>query len=209
MKYPKALTGVRLFVPAEILCVIVSLLTFIIVILVNNIDFTNMQQTNVLINRLAVGYLLVNIFSIIAFVLKLVGFQIARKDERQFRKSLFFSVIGMIFILFGLFTAGTFASFVWGVNEVANLLVVIYAILAIYNLAEKEDDQDVMKRGKIALVFIAIIFGVAVINATITIFIPTVDAVFKILGAALDLLGHAAYLSFLLAAKKMLKNATV
>ncbi len=201
MKYPKALTGVRLFVPAEILCVIVSLLTFIIVILVNNIDFTNMQQTDVLINRL--------VFSIIAFVLKLVGFQIARKDERQFRKSLFFSVIGMIFILFGLFTAGTFASFVWGVNEVANLLVVIYAILAIYNLAEKEDDQDVMKRGKIALVFIAIIFGVAVINATITIFIPTVDAVFKILGAALDLLGHAAYLSFLLAAKKMLKNATV
>ncbi|MBQ1974860.1 MAG: hypothetical protein II224_03525 [Ruminococcus sp.] len=85
MKYPKALTGVRLFVPAEILCVIVSLLTFIIVILVNNIDFTNMQQTDVLINRLAVGYLLVNIFSIIAFVLKLVGFQIARKDERQFR----------------------------------------------------------------------------------------------------------------------------
>lgn len=209
MKYPKALTGAKLFVPAEVLCVFASLIEFIMEIIMSNVDASAAEENTILVNRLLVGLVAINALNLIAFVMKVIGFQIARKDERQFRKSLFFSIIGIIFSVIFFFTAGKFSDFMWGVIEVATLLVVVYAILAFYNLAETEDNQDVMKRGKIALVMVAIIFGFAVINKTITVFTPAADKIFTILSAALDLLGHAVFLSFLVAAKKMLKNATV
>jgi len=209
MKYPKALTGVKLFIPAEVLSMLAALIIFIMVIVVNNMDPSTAEENIVLVNRLAVGLVAINTLNVIAFVLNVIGFQIARKDERQFRKSLFFSVIGIVFSVISFFTAGKFSNFVWGVNEVATLLVVVYAILAFYNLAEAEDNQDVMKRGKIVLVVVAVIFGFAVINHTITVFTPAADTIFTILSAALDLLGHAVFLSFLVAAKRMLKKATV
>ena len=92
------------------------------------------------------------------------------------------------------------------INEVLTLLVTVYIILGIYDLAEKLENKNLMLHGKVVLFLSASVFAAAVLFRTVPVFVPRTESLFNLIVAVMEFIGYLVFLIYLGRARKMLSG---
>lgn len=204
MRFPKGYAGVKKLFTSEILNIIASLLFFAtsVITVFASQKITNPQYLPVIVILL----MLSGLAGLVAFVLQIIGLNQARKDDSHFRTALIFVFAGIAASLVAFATGGTFGNIFSSINEVATLLVSVYTILGIYDLAEEMESANVMLHGKIALFAGASVFVTAIIFRIIPVFVPRTEVVFDVICAVMEIIGYFVFLIYIGKARKMLSK---
>lgn len=205
MKYPNAYSGVKKLFTSEILNIISAVLMFVAVLLALLDGKSKLPDVDsAQFWSLAAFVLLSAATGIVAFIIQIIGLNQARRDEWYFNKALYFVIICMVCTLVMTFTAGTVNSIFAAVDEVFTLLVNIYAILAIFTLAEYLKDTVIQKTGKIMIVVITVLFGIALILQIAAGFVPRKAEILGVIKSGFEVLGYIACMVYFGMSKKML-----
>lgn len=205
MKYPNAYSGVKKLFTSEILNIISAVLMFVAVLLALLDGKSKLPDVDsAQFWSLAAFVLLSAATGIAAFIIQIIGLNQARRDEWYFNKALYFVIICMVCTLVMTFTAGTVNSIFAAVDEVFTLLVNIYAILAIFTLAEYLKDTVIQKTGKIMIVVITVLFGIALILQIAAGFVPRKAEILEVIKSGFEVLGYIVCMVYFGMSKKML-----
>lgn len=205
MKYPHAYSGVKKLFISEILNIISAGLMFVAVLMVlldGKIKLPDIDTAQFW--GLATLVLLSSAVGIAAFVIQFIGLNQARKDEWYFNKALYFVVICAVCTVGMTLTAGTVNSIFAAIDEVFTLLINIYAILAIFTLAEYLKDLHIQRTGKVMIVVITVLFGIALIFQIAAGFVPRRAELLGAVKAGFEFVGYIVCMVYFGMAKKML-----
>lgn len=214
MKFPNAYSGIKKIFIAEILSIVSVLFIFITSILVL-VGIINIDTTAGAVSVLASILLLVasGVVSIVSFILNIVGVSKASQDEPLFRPALIFIFVGIIAsILSTIFVRNTLGSvFFSTIGDVLEILISIYIVQGIIELAAKYDNYKLQIKGhtilKIMLIVCALGFASNLFvicfgyNGLPEVFYGTMG----IVGGVLGITQYVLFLTLLAQAKKMLK----
>lgn len=212
MKFINANNGVKKLFTAEIFIVIASLFglasSLLYLVAYDSIS-SEEDYYHYLIGIIILG--IIGVALVVAGVIfQLFGLNQARKDEKAFKKALFFLFICIGSTVVILFTGrGMFNNIFSGINETATLLVDIYIIMGVFSLANQMDRNDVQSRGKVTLIGLVAVFVLSVIVRFFGIFVDDGDVLYSIIGvvcSALEVLVYLIFLTYLSMAKKMLSK---
>ena len=204
MRFSNGYKGVKKLFASEILNIVTTLLLFVTAVL--NIINSKKSSDDRFIAAVFILLLIAGIVAILSFLLQIIGINQSRKDGRYFGSALIFLFAGIPADVVASLTEGTFSNIFSSINEVLTLLVTVYVILGIYDLAEKLDNRSVMLHGKIVLILSASVFAVAVLFRIIPVFVPRTESVFNAIVAVMEFIGYLAFLILLGRAKKMLSG---
>lgn len=215
MKFPSAFDGVKKIYTAEILSLIVSVLVGLAAILglAGAVAAEAGSDGGALASfgGLAVFGLAASVLGIISFIMKLVGINRAKLDEGEFQKAFLYVILGIVLS----FVSGFFnekpliASIVDVVSSVLRLLVTLYIISGIINLANRLNDRGMAESGRttLKLYLCAAVLAIIVdLVSTITLG-KGLQEIYNILGivaAVLSIVSYIFYLRYLSKAKYML-----
>ena len=215
MKFPSAFDGVKKIYTAEILSLIVSVLVGLAAILglAGAVAAEAGSDGGALASfgGLAVLGLAASVLGIISFIMKLVGINRAKLDEGEFQKAFLYVILGIVLS----FVSGFFnkkpliASIVDIVSSVLKLLVTLYIISGIINLANRLNDRGMAESGRntLKLYLCAAVLAIIVdLVSTITLG-KGLQEIYNILGivaAVLSIVSYIVYLRYLSKAKYML-----
>lgn len=211
MKYPNAYAGIKKVFASQILHILSTLFFFASsMILVFDKEAASWENFNPFfwasMGLLTAGVVL----SVVAFILQLVGLNRARRDERLFKKAMYFVIICAVCTVSLMFGSGMFGKIMAGIDEVSTLLIFVYIFIAVFNLADQLGDMGMQKKGKLALLLVTVMFGVAFVLQIVMAFIPDLVEVVEnlaVLGTILEFIGYIVALLYIGAAKKMLAKA--
>lgn len=211
MKYPNAYAGIKKVFASQILHILSTLFSFASsMILVFDKEAASWEDFNPFfwasMGLMTAGVVL----SVVAFILQLVGLNRARRDERLFKKAMYFVIICAVCTVSLLFGSGMFGKIMAGIDEVSTLLIFVYIFIAVFNLADQLGDMGMQKKGKLALLLVTVMFGVAFVLQIVMAFIPDLVEVVEnlaVLGTILEFIGYIVALLYIGAAKKMLAKA--
>ncbi|MBR1481897.1 MAG: hypothetical protein IJ598_02895 [Ruminococcus sp.] len=191
MKYPKAYSGIKKVFASEILNIISTVIVFLTsvfsVYVRDDVTFENDPAGFFALLGLTGGSVL---FALIAFILQLVGFNQARKEERLFKKCIYFVIICAVCTVAMMFTGGMFNKICAGIDEVSTLLVNVYLIMGIYTLAENLENPSMQKRGKVVLLIVTILFGSALALQIVMAFMPEFAENLNVVNAIIEFVGY-------------------
>ena len=205
MKYPHAYSGVKKLFISEILNTISAGLMFAAVLMVLLDGKTKLPDIDTAqFWGLATLVLLSSAVGIAAFVIQFIGLNQARKDERLFKKAMYFVIICGICTVAMMFTTGAFGKITATVDEVSTLLMNVYVITAVYSIAFQAGDAAMQKRAKLGMLFVSIPFFVAFCLQFAIVYLPDIAEILTVIGAALDFVGYVVFMIYLGIEKKAL-----
>lgn len=205
MKYPNAYSGVKKLFFSEILNIISAGLMFVAIMLLMLDGKSKLPDSDsAQFWGLAAFVLLSSAVGIAAFVIQLIGLNQARKDEWYFNKALYFVIICAVCTVGMTLTAGTVNSIFAAIDEVFTLLINIYAILAIFTLAEYLKDIHIQRTGKIMIVVITVLFGIALIFQIAAGFVPRKAELLVAIKSAFEFVGYIVCMVYFGMSKNML-----
>jgi len=188
MNFPNALDGIKKIRTAEILGIIVALVA-------------------------AVTGIIAGILSIIAFIMRLVGYSRAGKDEPSFKTALYVAIAGIVLsVLSSVFAKNATISAIFKVLiDVCQPIATYLVITGIMNLAGKLGNTEMKERGTklfkiiIAMYVIAIIIDIvsAIFGKNAT--TAAISGVLGIVAAVLSIVTLVLYLGYLKRAVQMLE----
>ncbi len=154
------------------------------------------------------------VLGIVAFAIRLTGLNCGAKEEIYFRKAFNCVFVGLAASIFsGIFSLiSVLSSLLSIVSTVAGILVTLFVIQAIMNLADKTGDVTVKAKG---FTLLKLIIGIAVANVVLNILsaifrtIPAMSSVAGVLGIILSIvqiIQYILYLIYLVSARKMLES---
>ena len=205
MKYPNAYAGTNKLYKSELLNIIstVLMLAALVFALFTGEDSPS-DDMSVFFLAFTVLSIISGVIGIIAFILQFVGINQARKDEPLFKNAIYFIVICFICTLALTVSNGMFGRICAGIDEVSTLLINVYVIIGIYNLADLLNHQAVQRRGKLTLLLMTIFFGITFVLHLVRAFIPEIADNLGVIGTLLELAGYIISLMYLGKARKML-----
>lgn len=208
MQFPNAAKGVSRIYTAEILALIASVVVLAgaIVALIGAGAGSG--------GSLAIGGILViasSVVMIISFIMNIVGVGNASKDEDSFKRAMIAIIVGIIAsILASAFSANeVVANIANAVSKVCELLVTLFCIIGIGNLAVKLGNSAVKEKADnllkliIAVQVISIIFSIVAVIFTSK-FMTVVAGILALAAAVCSIIVYILYLSLLSKGKKML-----
>ncbi|MBQ3285671.1 MAG: hypothetical protein IJH40_08530 [Ruminococcus sp.] len=217
MSFPNAYQGVKKLFTSEILNIISGICLAIAAISAavmgagamsaeNANAITDGQAAAVLGGGIAATIFLVAgvIIALIAYILMIVGIGKGMKDEPAFKTAFIFVFVGLACNLVGSFIPGTFGSILKSLGQICTLIVFIFIILAIKNLALKLNDESVVKTGNTILYILVVIYVLTFIASIVSIWAVGVASVLAIIAAVLNVISYIIFLVYLSKAKKML-----
>ena len=149
MRFPNGHKGVKKLFASEILNIAATLLFFATAVI--SIINSKKSSDDRYLTAVFVLLLFAGIVAIVSFLLQIIGINQARKDGRYFGTALIFLFAGIPADIVASVTQGTFRNIFSSINEVLTLLVTVYIILGIYDLAEKLENKNLMLHGKVVL----------------------------------------------------------
>ena len=211
MKYPNAYAGVKKLFASQILHILSTVFFFASsMIWVFDTEGASGEDID-LIFWASMGLMIAGVvLSVIGFFLQLVGLNRARRDERLFKKAMYFVIICAVCTVSLLFGSGMFGKIMAGIDEVSTLLIFVYIFIAVFNLADQLGDMGMQKKGKWALLLVTVMFGAAFVLQIVMAFIPDLVEIVEnlaVLGNILEFVGYIVALLYIGAAKKMLAKA--
>ena len=212
MTFPNAYNGVKKLFTAEILGLISGVCTLIAAIGV--ILLAAGKSGGMIVSVIFAVAVLV--LAIIAYIMMLIGLKRAGRDENRFNQAfivaiavLVLSVVSSIFTSAGI--GGGIPSAVMDcVKKVGDVVIAIFVINGIQNLAAQLGDNLIIKKGTTLLVILAIVNGIAALISLVTAFIggtfvSTAAAVLALISGILSLIYYILFIVYLGKAKKMLQ----
>jgi len=223
MRFPNAQAGVKKIFSAEILALIASFCSMMMVVFLYFMTKTVDADGNITSGGAAVASLggtavfgmAATVLAVISFIFKIIGVKKASIDEDGF-KTAFYLILGGIAValvkgVVSSFTDNNTVSNIFSIiNDVITLAITIFIIQSIINLAIKLNDDDMVKRGN-NLFKIIIAMYVLIIIANIVILITgstagvAIAGVFGLISGILSIVQYILYLAYLNKAKKMLE----
>ena len=204
MRFPNGHKGVKKLFASEILNIAATLLFFATAVI--SIINSKKSSDDRYLTAVFVLLLFAGIVAIVSFLLQIIGINQARKDGRYFGTALLFLFAGIPADIVASMTEGTFRNIFSSINEVLTLLVTVYIILGIYDLAEKLENKNLMLHGKVVLFLSASVFAAAVLFRTVPVFVPRTESLFNLIVAVMEFIGYLVFLIYLGRARKMLSG---
>ena len=204
MRFPNGHKGVKKLFASEILNIAATLLFFATAVI--SIINSKKSSDDRYLTAVFVLLLFAGIVAIVSFLLQIIGINQARKDGRYFGTALIFLFAGIPADIVAPMTEGTFRNIFSSINEVLTLLVTVYIILGIYDLAEKLENKNLMLHGKVVLFLSASVFAAAVLFRTVPVFVPRTESLFNLIVAVMEFIGYLVFLIYLGRARKMLSG---
>ena len=204
MRFPNGHKGVKKLFASEILNIAATLLFFATAVI--SIINSKKSSDDRYLTAVFVLLLFAGIVAIVSFLLQIIGINQARRDGRYFGTALIFLFAGIPADIVAPMTEGTFRNIFSSINEVLTLLVTVYIILGIYDLAEKLENKNLMLHGKVVLFLSASVFAAAVLFRTVPVFVPRTESLFNLIVAVMEFIGYLVFLIYLGRARKMLSG---
>ena len=204
MRFPNGHKGVKKLFASEILNIAATLLFFATAVI--SIINSKKSSDDRYLTAVFVLLLFAGIVAIVSFLLQIIGINQARRDGRYFGTALIFLFAGIPADIVASVTQGTFRNIFSSINEVLTLLVTVYIILGIYDLAEKLENKNLMLDGKVVLFLSASVFAAAVLFRTVPVFVPRTESLFNLIVAVMEFIGYLVFLIYLGRARKMLSG---
>lgn len=204
MRFPNGHKGVKKLFASEILNIAATLLFFATAVI--SIINSKKSSDDRYLTAVFVLLLFAGIVAIVSFLLQIIGINQARRDGRYFGTALIFLFAGIPADIVASVTEGTFRNIFSSINEVLTLLVTVYIILGIYDLAEKLENKNLMLHGKVVLFLSASVFAAAVLFRTVPVFVPRTESLFNLIVAVMEFIGYLVFLIYLGRARKMLSG---
>ena len=206
MQFPNALSGVKKIFLAEI----ISLAATALGLVVSAIFAAENSTVNEAIAILSIAVMVV---SLIAFIIKLIGLNEARKDEVGFSKAFFIVFAGIIVSVIGSFFAeGSLGGDLFKtLGNICEFLITFFIIGGIMNLAEKLNDAEMIAKGKKILAMVITAWAIAIVAGLVGTLLGGSDTALAIAGvliiisAVVEVVAYVIYLIYLAKAKKMLE----
>lgn len=207
MKFPNSYLCVKKLFTAEIFNIIstvflltASLFTFC----VSEEDKTSAEFGDTFIITWIILTVLYAFFSVIAFILQLIGLNRGRKEDKMFRDAMAFVIVCMMTTLILVFVRGVFGDIVSTIDMFATLFVHVYIIMGIYSVAYQLGYKSVQSRGKVTFFIMIGIFAFAIIVSILPAFIPDLEEPLSFAAPILELLGHLVLITYIAMGKKLL-----
>lgn len=210
MIFPNAYTGVKKLFASQILHILSTVFFFVSAVWLAASPEPEGDALDY-VAWITIGTSLAGVvMGVIAFLLQLVGLNQARRDERLFKKAMYFVIVCAACTIALLFGRGMFSRIASGVDEISTLLIYVYIFISVFNLAEQLGNTSVQKRGKLALLFVTVLFGAAFLINIFVAFIPEqVDIVenLSVISTICEFIGYIVALLYIGTARRMLAKA--
>ena len=145
-----------------------------------------------------------SLFGIIAFIVQLVGLNQARRDEKLFKKAMYFVGICALCTIALTFSRGMFGRICAGIDEISTLLIHVFIIIGIFAIADRLENTSMQKSGKIILLFVSIMFIAAFFLQIASSIAPEYLENFAFVSTILEFAGYVLGTVYVGMAKKML-----
>lgn len=216
MKYPNAHDGVKKIFVAEILSLIGSFLSAIVLgfSLLGIIAIEENSDTGAVaaFGGIALFGLAAAVILIIAFIMQIIGVNRAAIDEPAFKTALYLIIAGIVISLLSSFFGNnaTVQAIFSIISDVIQLAITIFIIQGIRNLAVKLNNPDMDAKGNNIFKIICAVYILIFIARIITLIFngtasKTIAGVFTIIAAVLTILQYVFYLLYLRKARFMLE----
>lgn len=227
MRFPNAANGVKKLFTAEILSLVsgiclVAGMAFALVTAAGASVYNQEASDAAAFTALGggVGFIVcviaAGVLALIAFILNLLGIFKSSKDDSAFKIALYALFAGIILSAVSLTFSGinpVVSSLTDSLHTVTTLLVTIYVIQGIRNLATRLNNADMDNKGnnlfKMMIAIVLLVFAskivVMIFGGVIWTSVPA--AVMSLIAAILSVVQYVLYLSYLSKAKKMLAQA--
>ena len=212
MTFPNAHEGVKKIRTAELLYLIIAIGGFITAIMIT--VATASKDKSKMTGGLAVLATALGIIAIVAFIINLIGLSKASKDDRGFKDALIFTLVGIILgALSSVFSKDpTITGVIDVVSNLINVLVMVFVVRGIMNLATKLGRNDMIDKGNGILKKVVVVHVIGlVINLIGTLLqrtdtVMTIAAVLLLVAGVIDVIVYFAYLKYLGKAVVMLEQ---
>ena len=153
------------------------------------------------------------VLTLVAAILSVVGMAQASKDEGSFKIAIIVLIAAVVTGVLSIFLREhqVIYNIVTQITDLLHLIVTIYVIQGVINLAEALGEKGIIKHGKHLFIMITIIYGLTCLaNIVVAIFggqtASMIAGVIAFLAEALGLAQSIVYIVFLSKAKKMLNH---
>lgn len=231
MKFPNAAKGIKKIFSAEILrlfggiCMIIAATVFVIGLATASLninDLSNVQNISGLlagasastaVTMFLIGLCIIGVAFIlyfIGFILNLVGYINARRDDDAFLSALVFLLISIVFSVIYSFTISNgVGGVMYSLASLCQTIATIFVIAGVVKLADRLNRGDVSSMGSNILKLLITIEVIAFIISLITTFMggaaaSVTAAILLLVAFVLSFIKYIMYLVFLSKAKKML-----
>ena len=220
MTYPNAYSGVKKVFTAQILILVGAILAFIVAV-AGAMATTDGTPSEVAGGAAIGAGALASVTAIlmfIAFIINLVGLHQAGKDGNNFKTAFRLAIAGIVVsVIQGILNAmgsETAASGVQIVSDLLSILVMIYVIYGIIDIAKRIGDEKLEKKGRTLLTFITVLMIISIVIRLVADIAgdhmadPALVAMgaIGIVSALIVVISYILYLSLLSRAVKVFKN---
>ena len=214
MRFPNAFSGVKKIWLAELLLLLVAVISIVLVFVIaanSTVNGENIELNQATETPVAIITIVMAVIALVAFILNLIGLIVARKDDGAFKIALIVTLLGIV---------ASVVSAIWSNNQTLNkwmdtaktifsMFASYYVLTGIANLAGQIPDEATKK---LALKSRTLVEGsfclTAVFKLIINIFKiqngSTIYTILAIVAAVLELVSYILYLRALSKGKKML-----
>ena len=224
MTFPNAYKGLKKVFTAEILSILAGifmgatgLFTAATTVAMDEAAANTEEVVAILAIVSLILLLIFSVLGILALIFQILGLKKASIDEAAFKKALIAALISLGLSIFEItlnavsraYIARLFTTLI----NVCSIFVIIFVIQGIQNLAEKLNNDKMVRMGQALMIIIAISYGCSALAMLLPIFFRSLPKVLsyitsgcEILSSAASLVGGIIYLIYLAKAIKMLKN---
>ncbi|MBQ3418282.1 MAG: hypothetical protein IJH32_10680 [Ruminococcus sp.] len=216
MQFPNAAKGIKKIFSSVILDIIggVGLVISALVVLAVAAMLESGDESLEITGMIAVITMAVSgVLTLLAAVLSVVGMAQASKDEGSFKIAIFVLIAAVVTSVLSIILREhqIMYNIVLQITDLLHLIVIIYVIQGMINLADALGEPGIIKSGKHLFIMITIIYGLTCLaNIIVAIFggqtASLIAGVIAFLAEALGLVQSIVYIVFLSRAKKMLNR---
>ena len=209
MKFPNAFEGVKKIYLAEILGLVATVLSLVMVAMTS---FAGENPAQGIVVAVAAILIVVFVLFLVAEILNIIGVSRASKDEGAFKTALYALLIGVVASLVGIIfnKNETVSNLCTTVNRIQEIVASYYIITGLINLADRLANAEVSARGKKVRGLLVCIWTVSALLSLVSIFFnnnqtaETVIGVIALIAGIASVVAYSLYIGLLGKAKNML-----
>ena len=223
MSFPHAAKGISKIFFSEMITLISGIaLAIMILITAANADTFKADNPNELATGLVIGFFAAGAVFFISFIIKVIGYFQASRDEEGFTRAIILAIITVVLLIVAnilqpqnnvvmqwIYTVVLVAA------ETTHMVVIVSAVGGMVNLSYKCRDEGLVRRGNTIIKIVSAIYAlniVLIILNRILFFInpdilKTFNLIIKLLVAVLTVIQYILYITYLANVSSMLKES--
>lgn len=149
------------------------------------------------------------LFILVGFIISIIGINTASKDEEKFKIPLMFVTVQICIIVIKMFVPEGFSNVLSLIGNILSLLVMFFVFDSIITIAEKNNNEEMVEKGRALRNFITILYIVSVAMSVIVLCLindPETILIISLIASILSVVPYILYAIYLGNAKSMLES---